>query len=227
MNFSARSYARSANGFTLAEILVALGLAALVIGGMIRFFINFSRVSTVQNVAAGAQQSVRAGIDYVLRDIRMAGMDPFKTSGAGIEEISASGKKLRFTSDRCNQPIISSGCSKPLPDGDLDDDSEIVTYFYDTGKRALKRCLYELPATFGVDASSGSCQNVLEKVAPNIDNIPVFTFLDSAGVAITKNDDRLLIRTVILTLTVNEPAGFIKNVSRTYSSRVCLRNIGR
>lgn len=227
MRFFAISRARSTNGFTLAELLVALGLTALVIGGMVKFFINFSRVSTVQKAAAGAQQSVRAGIEYVLHDIRAAGMDPLKTWGAEIEEISASGKKLRFSSDRCNQPIISSGCSKPAPDGDLDDDSEIVTYFYDAGKRALKRCLYEFPSTFGVDASSGLCQNVIEKVTPNIENIPVFTFLNGAGGAITHNDDRRLIRTVILTLTVNESAGSMKNVSRTYSSRVSLRNIGR
>jgi type II secretory pathway pseudopilin PulG len=226
MKFSDVRYAGSNHGFTLAELLVALGLTATVLGIMVSFLMNFSRASTIQNAAAGAQQSVRAGLDYILYDIRLAGMDPLKMAGAGIEEISASGKKLRFSSDRCNLPISSSGCPIPEPDGDLDDDSEVVTYFYDAGKKTLKRCLYELPATFGLDTASGSCQNVLEKVAPNPDSLPVFTFLDDDDVAITNNNERSRIRTVILTLTVQEPAGFNRNVGRTYSSRVRLRNIG-
>jgi hypothetical protein len=161
-----------------------------------------------------------------LQDIRMAGLDPLETAGAGIEEITASGKKLRFSSDRCNLPVASSGCSNPEPDGDLDDDSEIVTYLHDATQKTLKKCLYELPATYGLDSSSGSCQVVLEKVIANPDGIPVFTFLDSDDGVIDQNDDRSLIRTVILTLTVEEPAGRTNKVARTYSSRVRLRNIG-
>jgi type IV pilus assembly protein PilW len=212
-------------GFTLAELLVALGLTATVLGIMVNLLVNFTRVSTIQNAGAMAQQSVRAGIDYILYDIRLAGMDPFKIAGAGIEEISTSGKKLRFSSDRCNLPIKSSGCPIPEPDGDLDDDSELVTYFYDSGKKALRRCLYELPTTHGIDAVSGSCQNVLEKVASNPDDIPVFAFLDEKDLVITSNNDRSRIRTIILTLTVEEPVGYDRNIGRTYSSRVHLRNI--
>jgi type IV pilus assembly protein PilW len=226
MSCSTIMHARSDHGFTLAELLVGLGLAATVLGVMVSLFISLSRATTIQNAAATAQQSVRSGLDYILYDIRLAGMDPLKTAGAGIEEISANGKKMRFSSDRCNLPISSAGCPNPEPDGDLDDDSEVVTYFYDAGKKVLKRCLYEVSATFGLDAASGSCQNVLEKVAPNPDNIPVFAFLNDDDVAIVDNSDRSRIRTVIITLTVQETIGSNKIVGRTYSSRVRLRNIG-
>jgi len=217
----------SNDGVTLMELLVALGLTATVLGIMVAFFMNFSRASTIQNAAAGAQHSARAGIEYIMQDIRMAGLDPMEKAGAGIEEISASGKKLRFSSDRCNLPVASAGCPNPEPDGDLDDDSEIVTYLYDAAQKTLKRCLYELPATYGLESSSGSCQAVLEKVIANPDAFPVFTFLDNDDAIITNNNDRSLIRTIILTLTVEEPAGFKNKVARTYSSRVRLRNIGR
>jgi type IV pilus assembly protein PilW len=220
------NYAHANDGFTLMELLVALGLTATVLGIMVAFFINFSRASTIQNAAAGAQHSARAGIEYIMQDIRMAGLDPLEKAGAGIEEITASGKKLRFSSDRCNLPVASSGCPNPEPDGDLDDDSEIVTYFYDAAQKTLKRCLYELSATYGSDSSSGSCQAVLEKVIANPDGTPVFTFLDNGDAAITNNNDRNQIRSVILTLTVEEPAGLKNKVARTYSSRVRLRNIG-
>lgn len=44
----------SNDGFTLMELLVALGLTATVLGIMVAFFMNFSRASTIQNAAAGA-----------------------------------------------------------------------------------------------------------------------------------------------------------------------------
>ncbi|MCU0601477.1 MAG: hypothetical protein MUC33_02290 [Desulfobacterales bacterium] len=206
--------------------MIALGLTATVLGIMTAFFMNFSRASTIQNASAGAQHSARAGLEYIMQDIRMAGLDPLEKAGAGIDEITASGKKLRFSSDRCNLPVASSGCPNPEPDGDLDDDSEIVTYLYDAGQKTMKKCLYEKADSYGKDSSSGACQFVLENVITNPDDIPVFTFLDDEDGKISDNNERSRIRTVILTLTVEEPAGRNNKVARTYSSRVRLRNIG-
>jgi hypothetical protein len=226
MKFSPAGWFGSECGFTLAEMLVALGLATTTIAIMVGFLINFTRASTYQNAAAGAQQVVRAGINYIAYDIHMAGMDPLNTAGARIEEISSSGNKLRFSSDRCNLPITSSGCRNPEPDGDLDDDSEIVTYFYDARKRVLRRCLYETPSTFGLDAASGACQNIIERVVSNPDDTPVFTFLDEDDSFIVNNNNCMQIRTVIITMTVREAIGNDRMVERTYSSRIHLRNIG-
>jgi hypothetical protein len=150
----------------------------------------------------------------------MAGLDPLKEASAGIEEISSTGSKLRFTSDRCDQPINSSGCDRPAPDGDLNDQSEEVTYIYDDARRSLRRCFYES------DPDRETCVNLIDRVAPNPDGIPLFLFLDGENNEITENLDRDQIRTVVFTLTVEEPAGFKKTMSRTYSSRVSLRNIG-
>jgi len=72
------SYAHSNDGFTLMELLVALGLTATVLGIMVAFFMNFSRASTIQNAAASAQHSVRAGLEYIMQDIRMAGLDHWR-----------------------------------------------------------------------------------------------------------------------------------------------------
>lgn len=211
---------RPDNGFTLAELLVALGLGSVVLGIMVAFFMNLIRSSIAQNAAALAQHSARAGVEHIVDDLRMAGLDPLKTAGAGIEEISSLGSKVRFTSDRCDQPINSSGCDKPAPDGDVDDQSEEVTYVYDAGRRALRRCFYESTP------NRTTCVNLIEKVVANPDGIPLFTFLDGENNEVTDNLERGRIRMVILTLTVEEPAGIKKTMSRTYSSRVSLRNIG-
>lgn len=212
--------ANTDDGFTLAELLIALGLMSLVLGIMVAFFLTLIRSSVAQNAAAGAQHSARAGIEHIVHDLRMAGLNPLRTARAGIAEITPTGAKLRFTSDRCNQPINSSGCDKPAPDGDLDDQSEEVTYVYDAARRSLRRCFYES------DPNRVTCVNLIDRVAPNPGGIPLFIFLDDENNEVTDNLGRDRIRTVIFTLTVEEPAGLKKTASRTYSSRVSLRNIG-
>ncbi len=63
-------------------------------------------------------------------------------------------------------------------------------------------------------------------VVPNPNNDKLFTFVDGSGNEITDNANRGLIRAVVVTLTVEEPAGRAGTLTRTYTSRVRLRNIG-
>ncbi|HSO61505.1 MAG TPA: hypothetical protein VLR50_10770 [Desulfobacterales bacterium] len=210
----------TSRGFTVVELLVALGLAAVVFGLIVSFFANMGRSTTTQNAAAVAQQTARAGVDFMAQELRLAGLDPLKSAGAGIEEISAAGTKIRFTSDSCNVGIGDSGtCENPVPDGNVNGKNERVTYWYDAGSRVLRRYLYE-------GTTSQTWMPLLEQVEPNPGSVPLFTFLDGNGFQITDNDQRGEIRTVQITLTVQEPAGRSKMVTRTYSSRVRLRNIG-
>jgi type II secretory pathway pseudopilin PulG len=219
----------TSRGFTVVELLVALGLAAVVFGLIVSFFADMGRSTTTQNASAAAQQTARAGVDFMAQELRLAGLDPLKSAGAGIEEISfaGTGNKIRFSADSCNVKIGDPGtCENPEPDGKVDGKNERVTYLYRTANRDIRRCLYETVATFGLEASDGSCMPLLEQVGPNPGNVPLFTFLDGNGLQITGNDKRGDIRTVVITLTVLEPAGRSKAVERTYSSRVRLRNIG-
>jgi Tfp pilus assembly protein PilW len=208
----------ASRGFTVVELLVALGLAAVVFGLIVSFFANMGRSTTTQNAAAAAQQTARAGVDFMAQELRLAGLDPLSSAGAGIEQISATG--IRFTSDSCNVAIGDSGaCDNPVPDGNVNGKNERVTYLYDADSRVLRRYLYE-------GTASQTWMPLLEQVEPNPGNVPLFTFLDRNGVQITDNNQRGEIRSVLITLTVREPAGRSKTVTRTYSSRVRLRNIG-
>jgi hypothetical protein len=203
---------------------VALGLAAVVFGLIVSFFANMSRSTTAQNAAAAAQQTARAGVNFMAQELRLAGLDPLNSAGAGIEEISPFGTKIRFSSDSCNVGVGESGtCANPVPDGNVNGKNERVTFIYSAANRDIRRCLYETIATFGQEASNGSCMPLLEQVEPNPDAVPLFTFLDGNGLPTTVRGD---IRTVLITLTVLETAGRSKAVERTYSSRVRLRNIG-
>lgn len=220
MKIESRVSGASVDGFTLVEMMVALGLMSLVFGMMVAFFVTLTRSTVSQNSTADAQHTARAGVEYVIHDLRIAGLDPYKTAGAGIDEISPSGTKVRFTSDRCDQPINSSGCNHPSPDGDLNDQSEEVTYLYDSQRRSLRRCFYES------DPNRETCVNLIDRVVSNPSGIPLFVFLDSDNNPVTENQDRDRIRAVVFTLTIEAPAGANTPVTRTYSSRVRLRNIG-
>jgi type II secretory pathway component PulJ len=216
-----RTHRRAANqGFSVVELLVALGMAAVVFGLIVSFFADMSRSTTTQNAAAAAQQTARAGVDFMAQELRLAGLDPLNRAGAGIEEIAGDGTKIRFTADSCNlMPGDSGTCANPVPDGKVDGKNERVTYLYDSGSRVLRRYLYE-------GTGSQSWMPFLEQVEPNPGGIPLFTFLDANGLPITDNAKRADIRTIIITLTVQEPGGRSKMVARTYSSRVRLRNMG-
>jgi prepilin-type N-terminal cleavage/methylation domain-containing protein len=217
------------SGFSLVELVVGLMLMSLVLTSIYSVFTTLTFACLAQNVAADVQQVTRVGLDYIVREIRMAGLDPLGTAGAGIEEITATGNKLRFSADRCDQPIGGSGsCDNPAPNGTLEDKSERVTYFYDRPNRKLQRCLYEAWDTVlpdGVDAAA-TCQAIITNVVPNPDGTKLFTFLDGDGAEKTDNSERHLVRTVRISLTVEEPAGWNKAVSRTYATRIRCRNIG-
>ena len=145
----------ASRGFTVVELLVALGLAAVVFGLIVSFFANMSRSTTTQNAAAAAQQTARAGLDFMAQELRLAGLDPLNSAGAGIEQISATG--IRFTSDSCNVQIGDSGtCDNPVPDGNVNGKNERVSYWYDAGSRVLRRYLYEGTTSRSLDTAFGA-----------------------------------------------------------------------
>jgi len=223
------------DGFSLLELIVGLAMATIVLAAVIGVFTTLTRSYTTQNVAADVQQIARVGIDYMAQEIRMAGLNPKGGTGsnaASIEEIAASGNKLRFSMDRCDNDT---GCDRPAPDGDPDDNSERITYFYTPATGALMRCLYEPAGTVSPDTvvhattpKNTTCQTIIDNVVPNADGSPLFRFLDDDEPpnSITDNNDRGQIRTIVITLTVQESAGRDAPVNRMYSKRVRCRNLG-
>ena len=195
-------------GFTLVDLLVGLAMASIVLTAIISLFTSVGRSYTIQNVAADVQQVTRAGVEHMTQNIRMAGLDPFGRSGAEIKEFSAD--KIRFTLDRCDVPVGGpEGCG--YPDGDVDDKFENVTYQWDPAERKLKQTLYE-----------GTASVHTETLVENVSNLS-FTYLDSDDSPALDARD---IRTVVIAMTVEDPAGRGKIVKRTYSARVRCRNLG-
>ena len=76
-------------GFTLAELTLALGMMMMVITALISLTTSLNRTYTTQVVAAGVQQVTRAGLDIMVRNIRMAGFNPLNADSVGIVDARA------------------------------------------------------------------------------------------------------------------------------------------
>jgi len=62
-------------GITLIELLVALVIGGIIIGGIYNLFVAQTKAYTVQDQVAEVQQSVRSAMEILLRDLRMTGFD--------------------------------------------------------------------------------------------------------------------------------------------------------
>ena len=73
-------------GVTLIELMMALVISAILVGGTYSIFITQQRTYVLQDQVVGAQQDARAALIIIARDVRMAGMltgfDGFSVNGA-------------------------------------------------------------------------------------------------------------------------------------------------
>jgi len=184
-------------GFTLVEVLVCIAILSVLFGTIYRTFDTFNRSYAKENVKAGVQQKSRIGIDLMARDIRLAGLDPLGSASAGFNPANTSTNSIQFTAD-LNY------------DGDLDDPFEDMIY-------ALNGNLLEQTSDLG----SGPVTATL------LDNVTdlTFTYLDQGDNLLPEPVAVDQIRTVLISLTVQRPAGREGPVSRTYSTRVRCRNL--
>jgi type IV pilus assembly protein PilW len=68
-------------GFTLVEIMVSLVISSFVVAGIYSVYTIQQRSYKAQEQVAELQQVLRSALDFMTRDIRMAGYDPAGTCG--------------------------------------------------------------------------------------------------------------------------------------------------
>ena len=191
------------SGFTLIELLVSLALFSIIIAAIGAVLVPLRRSFTTQEVAAGAQQTVRQAVEFMVNDIRMAGLDPLDEADAGIE--SASALLLRFTVDR-----ILPGETEA--NGQIDEGNlERLTYAWDAPNQRVL-----------LTRDAGTSSSLTDTLVDNVSNF-LFRYFDEDGLVTTVAED---IRSVEISMTVEEPAGMDGMVARTYRTRVRCRNLG-
>lgn len=111
---AAHRFSRSGEGgFSMVEMLLVLAALSILFGAIYSGFERLNRSYTAENVKAAAQQSARIGVEMMVQDMRLAGLDPLGTAGAGI--VQATPTRLQFTADGNY-------------DGDVEDGFENITY---------------------------------------------------------------------------------------------------
>lgn len=194
-------------GFSLIELLFALGIFAVVSVVIYSVLVLSSRSYTTQGVTADVQQNVRAAMEIMLQDIRAAGLDPTANGNFGIE--LANTTKLRFTSDSIDAELGDFN-------GVLDDtNSERITYTLQGTQ--LKQILYET-----TDYENGA------PLISDVKNLQ-FTYFDTDGNELGSPVPPLQladIRMINVSITVEESAGREAAVQLTLAKKVRCRNLG-
>jgi prepilin-type N-terminal cleavage/methylation domain-containing protein len=109
----------SESGFTLIELLFVIGLISILLGAIFSWFDNTSRFYSNENVKAGTQSSTRFGMETLIQDVQLAGLNPLGAPGAGF--IVATTTTIQIASDLNF-------------DGDFSDPFEDTTYALNGGR---------------------------------------------------------------------------------------------
>ncbi len=192
-------------GFTAVELLISLAIMSMTLGSVYSLYMSFIRTCTKESVKIKLQQNVRASLDMMIRDIRLAGLDPEGTGAFGI--IEADTDRIRFTADRdmdgdLDIPNAADGIDEP--------DLEHMAYEFD-GNGTVRMSLYK---TYPV-------KEISDILAENVTGL-IFSYYNSNDGTTSILDD---IRTVGIEMTITKTSGRDGPVSRTLIKRVKCRNL--
>lgn len=210
----------SSAGFTMVELLVTIAIISVMLAALAGLFSKLSISYTTEEVKAEAQQDLRATVDLMVRDIRMAGLDPTLSTIFGV--VTATSTEIGFTMD--------SNESGSIDDADLANNIfERITY--ELNGNQLVQTLDK--GIVGVEDSETVIDNVIIPPADpptpsvactnvSLDDNPLFCYFDEDGNWTATPAD---IRQVEVTMTVQLPAGSKGTVTRRQNVRIQCRNL--
>ncbi|MBF0117747.1 MAG: prepilin-type N-terminal cleavage/methylation domain-containing protein [Desulfobacterales bacterium] len=184
-------------GFTLIELLISMVIVSVSLTTIFGILISSRKTHYIHESSIDAQGSARIGLDFMLRDIRMARLDPTRVANAGIEE--ATSTKLRFTSDRNLNGVIENA------------NDERITYELSGTSLLFRR--YE-----------GTIAATVQTLLDNVNGL-TFAYWDSTGTAIAvpvSAANLSNIRTIQITLSIRKQEEI--TINRQLTTRIKLRN---
>jgi type IV pilus assembly protein PilW len=189
-------------GFTIIELLIGLLLSIMVMIGIWNTFHFQQQSYALQRQKVAMEQNLRAGMQLMEQEIRMAGCDPTGLTNAGFE--TALPDAVRFTMD------INNDADTGLYDGDVADSNEDITYTVYTDADGIQK--------LGRISQAGG---VTQPVAEHIKEV-LFEYLDSNGNATAAVAQ---IRAVRITLTA-QTANTNPTREASLTSIIKCRNMG-
>jgi len=175
----------SNHGFTLVELMVTMVVAFLVIAAVYASYVVQQRTQIEQQQVTRIQQNLRAALDMMTREFKMAGYDPTLTGNYGIT--TANRTTFAFTADLCedgNAPkaaaFPTAACPGGAPTEDQPNATQLLeeTYSYqlfdsDTPADGINDALQRVPAAGGPPA-------VTIPIAENIEQLE-FSYIMENG----------------------------------------------
>ena len=142
-------------GFTLIELLAGILITGVLLAALYYVFISQQEAFSAQEQVAEMNQNIRAALDLMTREIRLAG---YKNSASAFNGIhTASSNTIRVLAD-LNQ------------DGSTSGSNEDITYTYDAGTMQIWRNDVSLPIADNITNFSFSYTLVDGSVSPSPSN---------------------------------------------------------
>jgi len=166
-------------GYTIVEVLVATVVSLFVLGSIYMAITVAQRSSSGIEGKVTAQQDVRAALEIMAAEIRMASFNPNFASGIWVGTQSYKGIQ-EATANSITVQMDINGNSL------IGDPNEIIRYNYDTANERVTRDTGGGAQPFlGDDPASGRPRRV--RVINATFNIPVFRYYDGTGTEIPIN----------------------------------------
>jgi type IV pilus assembly protein PilW len=185
-------------GFTLMELVVAMGIGMVILGSIAGTFMTQTKFYNAQEQVNEMQQNARAAMDLMTREVKLAGYKPRGTES--FTGVSYSTTELRIRANLNGYLDDLNGGNATINDSS----DEHVVYTFDSANKQIKRAYGVIGAT-------------PEVIASNIESF-TFGYLNSSGAATTTEAN---IRQVSLNITARtskpDPNLSTNNGYRTYN----------
>ena len=181
-------------GFTLVELMVALGVTTVLMAAVYMAVNAAKRKSSAIERKVTAQQDIKPALDLMAMEIGMASYNPMATPNANLW-VNPTGSCLaaspnpslyRGIQEATTNSIVVEmdigGSATGDGDGMLGDDNEVIRYNYDTGSQYITRetnCGGGQPFLGDVPTRTRAV-----RVINNTLNIPLFRYYDGTGAEI-------------------------------------------
>jgi type IV pilus assembly protein PilW len=114
------------NGFTLTELIVAMGIGMVVMAAVTTTFMAQARFYNAQEQINAMQQNARGALDVITRELKMAG---YKPNGGTFEGVTYGTTQLLIQADLDSSGTISTSSTA----------DEQITYVYDSSNNQITR----------------------------------------------------------------------------------------
>ena len=115
---------RNVTGFTLTELMVAMGIGMVVLAAVTTTFMAQAKFYNGQEQINEMQQNARGALDVIMRELKMAG---YKPNGGTFDGVTYSTSQLRIQADLVDNDGLTTGTN------------EDVIYSYDSANKQILR----------------------------------------------------------------------------------------